>query len=179
AKSSAGTASAELDGVHHALAADGDARDAAGDLLLEIGDVLHVLAVDRDDHVARPHEAAGIGARLDLDDDDAVAVLDQAELVGDGGGHVDDAGAGERLGGLPPRGGAPGGPRGRRARGGPWGGAASLRSPTTSLPPRITFTGTIVSTVSVASRKRRLASSSIGRARRGMKTAVRLIPVVA
>ena len=66
-------------------------------LLLEIGDVLHVLAVDRDDHVALPHEAAGIGTGLDLDDDDARAAFDQAELVGDGGRHVDDAGAGERL----------------------------------------------------------------------------------
>src|SRR5262245_41894049 len=91
AKSSAGTASAKLDGIHHALAADGDARNAARNLLLELADVLHVLPVDRDDQVAWAHEAAGIGTGLDLDDYDARAVLDKAELVGDGRRHVDDA----------------------------------------------------------------------------------------
>src|SRR5471032_2808296 len=55
---------AELDGLDHAVAGEGDAVDAGGHAVAQIGDGLDVLAVDRRHHVAAAHEAAGIGARL-------------------------------------------------------------------------------------------------------------------
>src|SRR5690348_16844974 len=79
-----GTGLSELNGRDHALAADAEAGHARCDPGLELLDAFHVLAVDRDHHVARPHEPAGIGTGPHLGNGDAGPPFGEAHLLRDG-----------------------------------------------------------------------------------------------
>ena len=161
-------ASAELDGGHHALRGRcSRSTTPAAMRFLSSATLFTSWPLIARHHVARPHEAAGIGAGLHLDDGDAVAPFDQAQLVGDGRRHVDHAWRPTAAGG-------------RRAASDraadPPAAPPAARRASISLPPRITFTGTMSPTCSVARRKRRLASSSIGWSRSATITSLRLKP---